>query len=64
MEAIKDRSEHCGQLVVVLSREEHGVPGLPPAEWSDRGKFTVVLRKNRSGTWLIESDMDNNNAHR
>jgi ketosteroid isomerase-like protein len=36
-----------------------GRPGGP-----DRGKFTVVLRKNRSGTWLIESDMDNNNTHR
>ena len=28
----------------------------------DDGKFTLSLRKNRNGRWLIFSDMDNANA--
>jgi ketosteroid isomerase-like protein len=29
---------------------------------SDRGKFTLTLRRNPSGRWLIMSDMDNGNG--
>jgi ketosteroid isomerase-like protein len=32
-------------------------PGVP-----DDGKFTLTLRKDASGRWLIVSDMDNGNA--
>lgn len=32
-------------------------PGVP-----DRGKFTLTLRRDPSGRWLILSDMDNGNA--
>ena len=28
----------------------------------DDGKFTLTLRKDRDGRWLIFSDMDNGNA--
>jgi ketosteroid isomerase-like protein len=28
----------------------------------DRGKFTLTLRRDASGQWLIMSDMDNNNG--
>jgi ketosteroid isomerase-like protein len=31
---------------------------------SDAGKFTLTLRKNPSGRWLIVSDMDNDNRPR
>jgi ketosteroid isomerase-like protein len=34
-----------------------GKPGDP-----DRGKFTLTLRKDASGRWLIVSDMDNGNT--
>jgi hypothetical protein len=34
-------------------------PGEP-----DRGKFTLTLRRNESGRWLIVSDMDNGNGQR
>jgi ketosteroid isomerase-like protein len=34
-------------------------PGMP-----DFGKFTLTLRKNRYGRWLIVSDMDNSNRRR
>jgi ketosteroid isomerase-like protein len=30
----------------------------------DRGKFTLTLRRDPSGRWLIMSDMDNGNTHR
>jgi ketosteroid isomerase-like protein len=30
----------------------------------DRGKFTLTLRKDGSGRWLIVSDMDNGNSNR
>jgi ketosteroid isomerase-like protein len=33
-------------------------PGVP-----DRGKFTLTLRRDPSGRWLIVSDMDNGNSH-
>lgn len=33
-------------------------PGAP-----DRGKFTLTLRRERSGRWLIMSDMDNGNGY-
>jgi ketosteroid isomerase-like protein len=33
-------------------------PGVP-----DRGKFTLTLRRDLSGRWLIMSDMDNGNGH-
>jgi ketosteroid isomerase-like protein len=33
-------------------------PGVP-----DRGKFTLTLRRDPSGRWLIMSDMDNGNDH-
>jgi ketosteroid isomerase-like protein len=29
---------------------------------SDRGKFTLTLRRDRDGRWLIMSDMDNGNS--
>ncbi len=32
-------------------------PGAP-----DRGKFTLTLRRDPSGQWLIMSDMDNGNS--
>jgi len=34
----------------------------PSAEKADYGKFTLVLRRNAEGRWLIVSDMDNANA--
>ena len=33
-------------------------PGAP-----DRGKFTLTLRRDPTGRWLIMSDMDNGNSH-
>lgn len=35
------------------------IPGQP-----DIGKFTLTLRKNSEGRWLIVSDMDNSNRRR
>jgi ketosteroid isomerase-like protein len=34
------------------------------AEIADDGKFTLTLRKDSDGRWLIMSDMDNGNAPR
>ena len=36
----------------------------PSADKADYGKFTLVLRRNAEGRWLIVSDMDNANAPR
>jgi ketosteroid isomerase-like protein len=33
-----------------------------PPHTTDIGKFTLTLRRDASGTWLIYSDMDNTNA--
>jgi ketosteroid isomerase-like protein len=30
----------------------------------DEGKFTLTLRKDKDGSWLIVSDMDNSNRRR
>ena len=36
----------------------------PRAGATDVGKFTLTLRKDETGRWLITSDMDNANARR
>jgi uncharacterized protein (TIGR02246 family) len=46
---------NVGYIIGGFSR----TPGPP-----DGGKFTLTLRRDASGRWLIQSDMDNGNAPR
>jgi ketosteroid isomerase-like protein len=46
---------NVGYIIGGFSRS----PGAP-----DVGKFTLTLRRDASGRWLIQSDMDNGNARR
>jgi ketosteroid isomerase-like protein len=49
------RNGDVGYIIGAYGRE----PGKP-----DEGKFTLTLRKNDDGRWLIVSDMDNSNRRR
>ncbi len=47
-------SEASGNLAYILGAYTYNAATNP-----DRGKFTLVLKKDKSGRWLIVSDMDN-----
>jgi ketosteroid isomerase-like protein len=48
----------CGEVGYIIGgySSQRGTP--------DEGKFTLTLRKDRDGRWLIMSDMDNSNRRR
>ncbi len=47
-------SESSGDLAYILGAYTYNAATNP-----DQGKFTLVLKKDKSGRWLIVSDMDN-----
>jgi uncharacterized protein (TIGR02246 family) len=47
-------AESNGNLAYILGAYTYNAPSNP-----DMGKFTLVLKRDKSGRWLIVSDMDN-----